>query len=523
MKNIIFKIGFLSLVVLFGCSKEDDITLKEANHRVIFTSEIDFENTIEINGRIDFGDVSSGVESRLWTFPEGAVDILDADNDVTSTEAVVQTIFTQVGEFPVRLQQTFKDDAYAGTTLVGRELDTTILVTVLDTIVADVEAFYINEDGSAGEPLVLSDLANNEVFAARSIRYVYTGTGEPESITWITPGTDPAFSTTNTNTGLSIDVQYKFLGTYDLTVIPFRPRPNGRDTISFESFITVAPSTDPLLLENVVEDDGTIKVFFGRELAPETVQAEDFVISISNGGKGYESKPSFTVSAESNVVTLVIENETLYNDDIVTVSFTEGNLTSLDGVKGTAFDGAVVTFNKVNLLESTDFDSGFETLFTDNWKYLGWGEAWDGFRLTISEDNPYEGNKSMLVEIDANDGMIIGLKNDAGEDITFPVNADQDYELGIWVYVEELGNNDPAGNAPDLRIYWAPNTNWSQGPNPAFPASFKVGEWVYSSTFIQFNETENKTFMLRGFNADNSETLRFYMDNIVLAEVALRP
>ncbi|MEM6698915.1 MAG: hypothetical protein AAF599_10995, partial [Bacteroidota bacterium] len=245
MKNIFFKISFFSLVILLGCGK-DELELKETSHRVIFTSEIDFENTIEINGRIDCGDVSSGVESRLWTFREGVVDILESENDVTSTESVVKTVFTEVGEFPVRLQQTFKEDAFSGTMQLGRDLDTTILVTVLDTIVANIEAFYINEDGTAGEPLVLNDLANNEIFAARSVRYVYTGTGDPESITWITPGAAPAFSTTNTNTGLSIDVRYRFLGDYDVTVIPFRPRPNGRDTIAFQNFITVLPSTDPV-------------------------------------------------------------------------------------------------------------------------------------------------------------------------------------------------------------------------------------------------------------------------------------
>ncbi|MEN0047346.1 MAG: hypothetical protein AAF806_09835, partial [Bacteroidota bacterium] len=208
----------------------------------------------------------------------------------------------------------------------------------------------------------------------------------------------------------------------------------------------------------------------------------------------------------------------------VTVSFNEGNLISLDGVKADAFTDEELSFNIVNLLENYEFDWSFENSTSDDWKYLGWGEDWDGYNVTMSEDIAYDGSRSMLVEYDANDGMIIGLKDADGNNITFPAEAGQAYELGVWVNVQDLGNNDPAGFTPDLRIYWGPDTNWGIGPNPAFTDDFIVGEWVYSSIFFEFTETgEDKFFMFRGFNAANEQPLKFYMDNITLAEVTLRP
>ena len=74
------------LVAAVGCSEDQDIKLVEPSHRVIYTSEMDFQNRIEVGGDISFGDASAGVASRQWTFPQGVVDILGSDNDETSSE-----------------------------------------------------------------------------------------------------------------------------------------------------------------------------------------------------------------------------------------------------------------------------------------------------------------------------------------------------------------------------------------------------------------------------------------------------
>jgi len=522
LASVLFAPTLLLLFVFSfsSCKKDNDTDLIEANHQVIFTSEMDFQNTIQVEGSISFGDVSSGVASRTWTFPEG-VDIVDSDNDVTSTEANVKAIFNEVGQFDVRLQQTFKSDAFVGQTMQGRDLDTTIVVTVLDFIEATVEAHYINQDGTIGEPLNIADNARNEIPAARSIRYTFTGVGTPRTINWQLDGGDPDVFI---GTQYQVDVKYKFLGTYNFAIIPSRARPFGIDTLAYENLITVIPSTDPVVVDQIVEQDGNIAVVFSREVDAATLRAEDFSVTVENGF--YFNNSTITAATidpnQGNVVLLALDNEPLYNNDFVRVNFTQGNLFSLDGVEASSFENELMTFITVNILPTTGYDYSFENTMSDDWQYLEWGDNWGDFTLEISSEQAYEGEKSALVEMLPGGGMVVSLKDAAGEDITFPGNNAKQYELGLWIYAESLG--DPtAGLPPDLRIYWAPDTNWGIGPNPEMNAAFPIGEWSYSSAFVEFADTGQKSFMIRGFNTSNPMAVKIFLDNITLAEVKLRP
>ena len=96
-----FKLIISILVIVFGLQSCDDnkdnLDLKEANSRIIVTSQMNFDNQVRIGNSITFGDISSGVESRLWKFPEGSVDIVGSDNDVTSKEQNVKAFFKVAG------------------------------------------------------------------------------------------------------------------------------------------------------------------------------------------------------------------------------------------------------------------------------------------------------------------------------------------------------------------------------------------------------------------------------------------
>ncbi len=521
IKSYIFKFCLIAIMGLIACEKEE-MTLEEPSHQVIFTSEMDFENTIEVNGKISFGDVSAGVESRMWTFPEGVVDILDSDNDLTSTEESVHTIFLQTGEHQVNLKQTFRNDAFVGTSQTGRELDTTIVITVLDSIKASIQAFYINEDGSVGEELNLEDASMNRLSASETIRFVYTGTGEPETYTWTFEGGTPETVETDQ---LEIDVKYNFLGEFDVSLVASRTRPFGTNEISINKVVEVVPSDKPLNLEGVEEKEGDIAVVFSREVNASTLVDTDFGVAINIGTEVLmPSLASVRVDPqERNKVLIALANETIYNDDEVTVSFTEGNLFSLDGVEAVGFVDEVLTFPKTNLLISSDYDYSFENSTTENWAYLGWGDPWDKYSLELTSELSFDGGNSAYIELGPNGGMIVGLRDGNGENVTFPAENGKDYELGMWVYVETLGNSNPGEPEPDLRFYWAPDTNWGIGSNPLFDLAFPVGEWVYSSAFISFSESGDKNFMIRGFNGSNPETVKFYLDNICLSEVNLRP
>ncbi|MEL7119374.1 MAG: hypothetical protein AAFO07_08040 [Bacteroidota bacterium] len=522
-KNTFYILKFFLLVALLSTAcEQEDLTLEEPSHRVVFTSEMDFENKVNVGGEIALGDVSAGVVSRLWTFPEGVADILDSDNDVTSEEATVRVVFNTVGDHPVRLQQVFKEPAYAGTTQTNStELDTTIIVRVLELVDVAIQANYVNPDGTLGEALNLADQSGNELFASRTIRYTPIVAGEPLHYTFHFEGGDPEFVE---GAQEFIDVKYTRLGAYGVSFGASRTRPSGSDSISYNQVVRVIPSTDPILMDRVTEKDGQVAIVYSRELNPETLAPENFTVSIENGSIPF-TVPVSTATLDpeqGNVILLTLDNESIYNDDIVRVSYEPGALTSADGVQADAFVDVLLSFPTENILKSTDFDYSFENSTADNWVYLWWGAPFDQYTSNVSSNQAFEGSKSLYVEFNANGAMIIGNRDANGENISFPVETGQDYELGLWVYVEELGNIDPAATLPDIRLYWTPDTDWGIGPNPALTADFPVGEWVYSSAFVSFNG-EQASFMIRGVNEFNSAPVKAYIDNITLSKVRLRP
>lgn len=524
MKNLLSYIILGTITIgLLSCEKEYEAPMEENNHVSIVTSQMNFENTIQVEEDITLGDVSRGVVSRTWTFPEGVVDIVDSDNDISSTAAVVKAIFNKPGTYPVQLNLQFAGDAWVGDQQQGSTFDTTIQVKVLDFVKVAIQANYINEDGSTGDPLTISELAKNEVTASKSVRYTYTVEGEPADFLWEFEGGDPGVVKTSET---EIDIKYKRMGTYGLRFIASRNRPFGGDTIELKDFISVVPSTDPVNLEQITEKEGAIALVFSREMDPTTVDAGDFSVRIEN--KEAVINPSIgevSIDAnEGNIVLISLAGESLYNDDQVKVSYAPGQLSTLDGVSATAFTDEALVFNKVNILaEQSDFDHSFENSTADNWPYLWWGGVWGEYDLAISSDQSIDGSQSAYIEFRPNGGMIIGHRDLSGNPFSFPVEAGKVYELGVWVYVEDLGANDPAGFDPDLRFYWDPGTDWSVGGTPTFTADFKVGEWVYKSSYAQFGESGDKNFWIRGFNENNPETFKFYLDNISLAEVVLRP
>lgn len=522
-----FKIVIAILAVALGlhsCSDiYDAINLNEANSRIIVSSQMDYGNKLRLGQSETFGDISSGVVSRTWTFPAGIVDIVDSDNDVTSTAQNVKAIFKVVGKHDIKLHQVFNAPAYTtkSTKPVAKELDTTIVVTVLGPIKILVKANYINPDGSLGAALNVADGAKNQVLAGRSIRYTLTTEGEPEQFLWTMEGGTPATSTVDTKT---LDVRYKKLGTFGFTIKANTQRPFGEAFAVVKDFVTIIPSTDPVTMDDaqVIDDQGNIALNFSREMNGETLNKADFKVTLKNkaGATLSTSISTATVSTtEGNLVILKVAGQTLYNDDVITVSYTKGALTTTDAVFASSFTDIPVTFKSVNLLATSSYDFGFENSTNADWLDLGWGTPWNKYTSTISTARARSGKKSMHIQMQPGGGMIMGYKV-SGAFVTFKLTAGKTYSMGSWVYVENLGDK---ASIPDLRFYFSPNTNWSIGANPGFSSTFPVGKWVYSTALIPITATADYNFMIRGDNQRNSSSLNFYIDDITVSEAKLRP
>ncbi|WP_299254329.1 hypothetical protein [uncultured Aquimarina sp.] len=503
----------ISTIAIISC-QDDDVDINVPSQRVIFTSEQSQGNQIRLNSNLTFGDVSTGVISRIWTFPEGVANVTTSNSDV------VKAVFTRIGEHNITLNQVFEEDAYVDGQLRGRELDTTIVVRVIEPIAINLKGNYINPDGTIGAALDISNNAENEVIASRSIRYTFELTGEPQNIDWTLDGGDP-----ETASGVNeIDVTYKRIGSYDIDVEANTNRPLGTAVSSFTNLIKVIPSTDPVTLDRVTgKRDGTLALEFSREMDEASIVSDQFSLSIENNST---SIPATIQSirldpSEKNVLLVSLIGDLIYIDDSVTVSYTAGSLFTTDGVQAESFvDISMDSFEQgENILESTTVDFSFENSTNDdNWPYQFWGGIWELYDFSIDFSRAKTGTRSGVVNMQANGGMIIGHTSG-----TFPLEAGQGYEIGIWSYVENIGNTPGGSNNPDLRIYWTPATNFSLGPNPEITSSYPTNQWVYSSIVVTATETEEKQFLIRGFNEFNNMPIKIFIDDLFVSKVNLRP
>ncbi|TYA73903.1 hypothetical protein [Seonamhaeicola marinus] len=528
MKKIkILMVLILTATFFVSCFEDDTIDTVEPNHRVIVTSEMNFENTINPGGHIDFGDLSRGVTTRTWTFPEANTQIAGEDGN-TSSKNLIKGLFYQPGVYNVTLNQTFKGDVYPNedstVPSTNRELDTTIVVTVLDWVESNLKAYYVNDDGSTGDELDLSDNAENEIIASKYVRLTYSAVGEPEEIVWSSAGGKP--TSLETSDGVEVDMRFGKLGSWDLQYIASRTRPTDADTIFIKNFIKVLPSTEPVDLDRVFEKEGKIALEFSREMDPESLNRNNFTVRIENGGTTLNPAVSSAVidSEEGNIVLLELENEQLYNDDQIFISYTPGSLRTLDLVDSEAFTDALLTefTNLVNILPDTDFDYGFEGTDTSNWPYLWWGGHWGEFTHSVNLDNPRSGNYSLEVEYNARGGMIISHRDGDGNDLNFSVENGKSYEFGYYIYVEDLGW-DLYGNMwnSDIRFY---PSNWAFELIPTtFNEDFPTGKWVYQKQTFTATFTGDVTWLIRGYNEFNNAPIKFYLDDFILSEVPFRP
>ncbi len=163
---------FIAVSTLINCSEND-----EPNVEIFFDPDVSTPNT-NIGQTVTFTDYSTGVQSRLWTFPSGTPS--------TSTEREVDVQFSDVGLINCTIENTFIDG-----------------ITETKSVFVQVGSGLINYDVSAikvdaGETITFTDNSNSV-----------------ESRTWTFPGGTP-----ETSSDAQVDVVFNQEGpvTCDLEV-----------------------------------------------------------------------------------------------------------------------------------------------------------------------------------------------------------------------------------------------------------------------------------------------------------------
>ncbi|WP_282039218.1 hypothetical protein [Saccharicrinis aurantiacus] len=518
MKKINHKIAWvlsLALVLLWSCNDEYEIPSEEPNHSFIKTSFGTGQNYTQIYESFDLIDLSRGVSSREWTFPEGVV--LDADSTfiTTSDESVVKVRFTKPGEYKIPLAQKFNGPVYAqGEQLDVDEFNTELTITIVDS----VKASFTATDLKTENVFENKNGALNEVLAGRPVVFEYGGTGEPNEVQYNFVSDAGVLTSYK---GDTISHRFISVGTYDMQLVAKNEW--SVDTILYMDYVKVLANTeDPILLlstKNTKEKRNQITLEFDSELNDvSTCPTSAFVLDVTNGSQSIGvSVSSITQDADLKNIVYLNLNQDLYSSDNVVVNYDDavGNLESVSYTKVETF-AADVEFIRANILEGSGFDYSFETTTNDDWNYLWWGAPWDAYTMDITDAKAYSGAKSSYIVMEPGGGMIAGQKTG---DVwgQFELKAGVNYRVSCWVYVEDLGAiNDPAG--VDLRYYWATSTDWSVPGCPVFNDEFPVGKWVYSSFVVASPGAGLNSFQIRGNNQGNGGQLKVYLDEIGISE-----
>ncbi|MFY0600678.1 MAG: hypothetical protein JXR03_13480 [Cyclobacteriaceae bacterium] len=374
LRNICLLIG---IVIIYSCSNDYELPGVQPNHFVVYLSEEFFENTIEVGTHVDFADVSQGVVSRTWSFPEGVVEI-NGQSVTTTSENRFRADFMKIGTFEVSLTQEYKGDAWIETEQVGAVIDTTYTIEVIDSITASFESEVLDYLLEPQGAITITDNGESEIEAGSSITYFVTSTGEPGSNTWYFEGGTPeVYEPTNQDNADTVTILYKSLGTYDIELISSRFRPRGSDTLSFTNAIKTIPSTAPILVSEASRvDRSTISIAFSREIdTPPVGVGSKFDVTIRNNGTVINpSVASVRVDGtDATIVYLDIADEMLYSSDTITFDYTptgDNDLVSLD-------------FYTLDSFEEISVDPNYDFMFDPS---LGGFEFDEGFGNNVDDD-----------------------------------------------------------------------------------------------------------------------------------------
>ncbi len=440
-------------LVFFGCGDDDfEAPTDEPNVILINTSFGIGEPIVQINGTETFADLSTGVNARQWSFPGGDI------SDVTSSsDKSVVVKFSKIGEYEVKLNQTFNGipwDWQTKKTKSSNVLDTTITVTVVDSVKADIEVWYVSTTDEDSIKFDMTDGALNVLMAGDKIRIKNSSVGAPTILTTFSDGASPTtVQRTQGSEDFSQDIEIKYqrTGDYDFNFSASRVKPQGADEIDIDNFIRVIPSTRPVVLEDVyrIEED-VVALAFSRSVADPSAETANFSVRVKNTVKNAlglpvefdELIPVISVSGgegnTDNEVYLKLESR-LFSSDEVLVSYTPGGLETADGVAANGFTEQKLDFRLVNIAAEY---GGFED------SGLGWlvdNVAGSGGTASFSTEKPRSGTFSAKLSSGRTaDGtrewaevITDGDEEDPTAFNVINVQEGNNYLISYWVFVEE--------------------------------------------------------------------------------------
>ncbi|WP_010134626.1 PKD domain-containing protein [Ochrovirga pacifica] len=469
---------FLCIFSLISC--EDDTDFSTEHTSFLWYTSNGFEEadyTIGIEDYITLLDLSKNTKTHLFSIPKtakfiegdlnrGITDytpyLVDTDEN-TSTQTKINVIFTEPGLQTISLKNTYSKQT-EGATLVENAwiAEQNFTVDVFDRLnpKGSVSKYnYTDPDNPILETVLTFDenttslIEEKDTWATTTIEageeLVFTDastTGRPTSRTWYAKGGKP-----ETSSKEEASIRYNKPGTYTTSIESKR---SGSEVPAYTTekliplVIQVIPSTKPFVQSGTVTLENNI-IRFGvtGEVESAIAQASKFTVHVTNVAANFDANiPISTVQIspdDPSIIQLELA-ETVYNTDTIELSFTDGNIVSVDSRTLENF-GPLTVVNAPGTNVFVNDVAGFENE-NSNWKkgycqnyFIGNGNGTaEAPIFSRTSEQVYQGEASMKFSMD-------GIKNISfiGLDLSKPNGIEAGtYLISYWVYIVDHGNDE---------------------------------------------------------------------------------
>ena len=359
MKNILIR-SVVLLTMVFAISCEDDEYVSPYGDYSSFswytTEGFDTsEKVLNINKYIAFVDLSKNALEHSWTIPASAKfldkqftatdSIYDAfiipNSGVVSKENGINVLFTEPGIQEVKLRNVFKDSVTDAVKVDGKWIAEKIFTVNVFDNVNPVGKIYKNGveifSFTADQNPKIEDMASwptIDIEAGDALDFEdLTTIGLPTGRKWYFNGGKPETSSAQLAT-----VLFNKLGVSTVRIEGIRTGEGvPKNTVSklIPLKINVIPSTKPFVFNKglIIDGNGVISFNVTGEVESALKQEGKFTVNVVNTAAGFNKNiavSSVKISSTDATVIQLTLAEPVYNTDQIKVSFTNGEIISVD-------------------------------------------------------------------------------------------------------------------------------------------------------------------------------------------------
>ncbi|MBI9057100.1 MAG: hypothetical protein JEZ01_04965 [Labilibaculum sp.] len=528
MKNINLIFGLFMLLLVVGCDDEYEPLNEYSDVQWYTDLSHGRSNAVGLDKYLSFSDLSQNALSHEWQLEKNSgamyltgninykdsvyTNFIDEDATNISYDQTVSVLFTKPGLQNLRLLNTYNEyvEFIGADTLAAVKqgdvwvIDTTFVLDVYDTLQPAVKLFHNGVeilDVPANSGVVLADSASwpiYEIEAGESIEFVdMTTIDRPSGRNWMVPG----------GSGVASDsvAEYFFyrLGTFKPMMDSNRDGvgiPYGYERQVIPMKIKVNKSSLPFeLVGNINElEDQTLQLSVTGEMVPFFNQEEFFTVHVTNPN-GFDQDiavESVKINAQvGNMIDIKLSEPIYSYNDVVTVSYSGGNIESLDERALTEMVDLPVVMYNPNVLNDPAY--GFEDAGA------GWIPMWDNTAtLDYTTEKAASGSYSLKMTQFGGKGKV----ESKNAPIAMKVGATYLYTYKVWI--------DASTTAGSISTWFFPE--WKQ--NWVGIGSTPRGEWVTISKEYEYNLGGTLIIMFT-INGDGL----VYVDDFSMIEMDVRP